>query len=430
MSSTPCYPEQAADYQMLTGRITSEYALYGSSVDHISRQHTSVITFTSNPLLNAPNASGTAQFMVEFTEPLMINPLIFDREWWRKPGIAQITNFTVNMAFDPIGLQRVWRQAFNDYVNYTNSQVTVLQPVMYLAYYTLPTYMTIPPSLSYPYTAVQNFIYNFAQCYNSLQSFTLTSNTIQFQSIPHRLYISVSKAYNTKTINDADIFLPITGINITWGNVSGVLSTLSQYDLWLLCEKNGLKQSWPMFSGQNINIYAKALDTGSSYNMVVRGPSAPICLEFGSDIQLLNEDYPGKQGTWNFQIQVNAFNSTYNAVTPQLDIIVIYHGTMTIAGGSVTLQTGLVAPGAPIPGLAKTTFPRETDFYSGGKFDLGSILSSIPGRIFRGLSGLVSGLLSPEEGEHPAIKKIRSAVRSVPSISRQIAALPEAEEEE
>jgi hypothetical protein len=88
-----------------------------------------------------------------------------------------------------------------------------------------------------------------------------------------------------------------------------------------------------MFSGQNINIYTKALDTGNSYNMLVRGPSAPLCLEFGSDIQLLNEDYPGKQGTWNFQIQVNAFNSTYNAVIPQLDIIVIYHGTMTIAGG-------------------------------------------------------------------------------------------------
>jgi hypothetical protein len=429
MSSTPCYPDQAAHYDMLAGRITSEFAVYGSSVDHISRQHTNVLTFTANPLLNSNGASGTAQFVAEFTEPLMINPLIFDREWWRKPGIAQITNFTVNMAFDPVGLQRVWRQSSNDYVNYTNIQVTILQPILYLAYYTLPTYMTIPPSLSYPYTAVQNFVYNFAQSYNSMQSFTLTSNTIQFQSIPHRLYISVSKAYNTKTVNDSDTFLPITGINITWGNVSGVLSTLSQYDLWLLCEKNGLKQSWPMFSGQTISVYEKALDTGNSYLMYVRGPSAPLCLEFGSDIQLLNEDYPGKQGTWNFQIQVNAFNSTYNAVTPQLDIIVIYHGTMTIAGGSVTLQTGLVAPGAPIPGLAKTTFPKETDFYSGGKFDLGSILSSIPGRIFRGLSGLVSGLLSPEEGEHPAMKKIRSAVKSIPSISRQIAALPEAEED-
>jgi hypothetical protein len=131
----------------------------------------------------------------------------------------------------------------------------------------------------------------------------------------------VSKAYNTKTYNDPDVFLPITSINITWGNVSGFLSTLSQYDLWLLCEKNGLKQSWPMFSGQTIKIYGKSLDAGNAYTRDLRGPSAPLCLEFGSDKQLLNEDYPGKQGTWNFQIQVNAFNSLYDPVTPQLDIV-------------------------------------------------------------------------------------------------------------
>jgi hypothetical protein len=237
MSSTPCYPDQAITYELTAGRITSEFALYGSSVDHISRQHTCVLTFTNNPVLQANGASGTAKFVAEFTEPLMINPLIFDREWWRRPGIAQITNFAVNMTFDPVGLQRVWRQSTNDYVNYTDIQVTILQPVHYLAYYTLPTYMNIPPSLSYPYTAVQYFVYTFAPSYNSMQSFTLTSNTIQFQSIPHRLYISVSKAYNTKTYNDPDVFLPITSINITWGNVSGVLSTLSQYDLWLLLKR-------------------------------------------------------------------------------------------------------------------------------------------------------------------------------------------------
>jgi hypothetical protein len=269
MSSTSCYPDQAITYELTAGRITSEFALYGSSVDHISRQHTCVLTFTSNPALTSndpPNNSGTAQFTAEFTEPLMINPLIFDREWWRRPSIAQITNFTVNMTFDPVGLQRLWRQSTNDYVNYTNVQATILQPQLYLAYYTLPTYMSIPPSLSYPYTAVQNFVYNFAQTYNSMQSFTLTSNTIQFQSIPHRIYVSVSRAYNTKTFNDPDVFLPITSINITWGNVSGVLSTLSQYDLWLLYEKNGLKQSWPMFSGQTIKIWGKSLDAGNAYD--------------------------------------------------------------------------------------------------------------------------------------------------------------------
>jgi hypothetical protein len=36
MSSTPCYPDQAITYELSAGRITSEFALYGSSVDHIS----------------------------------------------------------------------------------------------------------------------------------------------------------------------------------------------------------------------------------------------------------------------------------------------------------------------------------------------------------------------------------------------------------
>jgi hypothetical protein len=108
-----------------------------------------------------------------------------------------------------------------------------------------------------------------------------------------------------------------------------------------------------------------------------------------------------------------------------MDIIVVYHGAMTIAGQSVTLNTGLVPPGAPIPQLAKVSFPQETDMYSGGKFDLGSILSAIPGRIMRGLSGLVSGLsglLGPEEETAPAPRR-----RALPSISRQLRELPSEE---
>jgi hypothetical protein len=53
--------------------------------------------------------------------------------------------------------------------------------------------------------------------------------------------------------------------------------------------------------------------------------------------------------------------------------------------------------GEEINKLNKVTFPKETDVYSGGKFDLGQILTSIPGRIFRGISGLVSGLFGSDE---------------------------------
>jgi hypothetical protein len=160
------------------------------------------------------------------------------------------------------------------------------------------------------------------------------------------------------------------------------------------------------------------------------GPGGPLCLNFGEDIPLLPEDYPGKQGTWNFQVQCTFTNTIWEFnkpgqnqlptfYTPQMDIIVVYHGAMTVSGQSVNLNTGLVPPGAPIPQLAKVSFPQKTEMYSGGKFDLGSILSVIHGRIMRGLSGLVSGLLEPEEeGESPVKSAIRCGVRALPRITR------------
>jgi hypothetical protein len=186
-----------------------------------------------------------------------------------------------------------------------------------------------------------------------------------------------------------------------------------------------------MFYGCAINIYNGG--TSNWYN----GPRAPLCFNFGEDIPLLSEDYPGKHGTWNFQVQYTYINTIWEFnqpgqnqpptfYTPQMDIIVVYHGAMTVSGQSVTLNTGLVPPGAPIPQLAKVSFPHKTDMNSGGKFDLGSILSAIPGRIMRRLSELVSGLLGPEEaGEFPVKFAIRRGVRALPSITRQIRELPE-----
>jgi hypothetical protein len=72
-----------------------------------------------------------------------------------------------------------------------------------------------------------------------------------------------------------------------------------------------------------------------------------------------------------------------------MDVIIIYHGYMVVAGGSVTLNTGLATRTTDTTGpeVAQVSFSRDTDFYIGGKCDLGSLLASIPGRILRSLSG-------------------------------------------
>jgi len=149
--------------------------------------------------------------------------------------------------------------------------------------------------------------------------------------------------------------------------------------------------SWGNFCGQSIGLYNQTIQ--KSFN----GTSAPIALDFGTDIALLNEDYPGKKGTWNFQVTVTCMNNrTEPSWLPQIDLIVIYTGKIDIVNGSVSQSVG-IEPNAAITTLGKVSYPIDVDIYSGGKFDLASLLASIPGRLLRGVSGLVSGLLSSEE---------------------------------
>jgi hypothetical protein len=123
MSTTPSYPDQIENYHQLATGITSEFADYSASVDHISRG-TFPIIWINNDYVGATGATGSAEFTAEITEPLMINPLIFDQSWWRRAGITQITNLQVNLTLDPNALQnRLWRQDMKDVIVYVASRL-------------------------------------------------------------------------------------------------------------------------------------------------------------------------------------------------------------------------------------------------------------------------------------------------------------------
>ena len=74
----------------------------------------------------------------------------------------------------------------------------------------------------------------------------------------------------------------------------------------------------------------------------------------------------------------------------------MYTGRVDINNGNVSQMVG-IEPGAAITTFNKVSYPVDVDIYSGGKFDLGSLLGAIPGRLLKGVSGLVSGLIGSEE---------------------------------
>jgi hypothetical protein len=299
-------------------------------------------------------------------------------------------------------------------------------------YFTLPTYMKLPNSISYPYAQIQNFTYSTGETIQpTTTKFQMTSNSIQLQSTPHLVYIGISKLTSTRTRNDTDSFIPIIGINLTWTNQSGILSTLTQEDLYLLSVKNGLKQSWAMFSGRPFISHGKFLDSNQLYTKTIHGPSAPLCLEFGSDILLLPEGYPGKNNVWNLQIQVTCQNNRDQPFIPQMDIVFVYHGYMTISGQSLSLNVGF--DGTISPDHPKVSYPQSEGsegYFQGGKFDVGSLLELVPavGPILKQGWNLISGLFSsepqyvpppPQQIYHPEAYRAKPPRRR--AISRQIA---------
>jgi hypothetical protein len=218
MSTTPCYPDQTNTYGQLDGEITSEFADYTSSVDHISRNCNATMNFSQNGQLKADGASGTAVINVTLSEPLMISPLVFSDIWHHRAGITQINNLNIQITYDPQALQnRLLPQSPNDYVNLTSINVQLGQPSVGLWYYTMPSYMKITETISYPYAQITNFIYSDGTTItSSTPKFQMTSASVQLQSIPHLMYVNVRKLASTLTVNDPDFSIPITGINLTW----------------------------------------------------------------------------------------------------------------------------------------------------------------------------------------------------------------------
>jgi hypothetical protein len=267
------------------------------------------------------------------------------------------------------------------------------QPQLIIGYYTLPTYMTIPPSLTYNNSQVQNFIYQpLTNVPGDGGSANVLTNNVQFQSIPRRIYLAVQKTNRTR--DDPDAFLPITNLSLTWMNTSGILSTLQPFDLYLVSRKNGLVIPWPQASGQQIRLF----NGGNPLTFI--GTGYPVCVEFGTDIQLQNETYVGMQGLFNFQAQVTVTNYTSSSVNAELHMIVVYDWFMKIENQNVSYNTGFLKTeqGFSIPSLVKMPYPQLTDFYMGGAFSLGSLLSGIGSHLLSGIKGLLSGLFSGDSG--------------------------------
>ena len=286
----------------------------------------------------------------EVTEPLLLSPFIFGSGMGKQGfyGI-QTMNFQMNIA--PTA-NRAWRSAIPGWeagnykknatvFEFTDSTLLfqfltphsgdVQMPRNVVPYYELPIYRTtslalLPCRPRFGQLHVGEFVEPVSN--------TLYSSNIQLSGIPDKLIVFVRKTISNMTTIDADSYATISNISINFNNQAGLLSSMTQQQLYRNSVQSGLVGlSWDQFSGsvvsvagyQNVangipstlrNAYAglganNALGIVNPGFQLVPTTGTILVLNFAEVIQLTEQYYaPGSLGSFNLQLSVVVQNNT------------------------------------------------------------------------------------------------------------------------
>jgi hypothetical protein len=119
-------------------------------------------------------------------------------------------------------------------------------------------------------------------------------------------------------------YFPITKVNVTWNNQSGLLGTARQVDLYYMSKKSGLKMNYQQFVGGCNGVAGSTLAPTVTYLT-----GGIVCLDFCDMIPIMEDYYSsGSIGTWSFSVQIDAVNNTASALNPattgQLELLTVF----------------------------------------------------------------------------------------------------------
>jgi hypothetical protein len=282
-------------------------------------------------------ADGSYDFYVAVSsvEKLLLPPFIFTDQDELSTGLFGVQNFQVqmNMAPSPARAFRVSdRVTFEDPQNGLVAGATVTldsaawsttgakagmwatQPTLAVQFLTPSLDVPLPPKSIVPYMEFPRYISTPKTAVapsTSLLSLStdLLSNTITLPNIPDLLLIYVKpSAYADATFGDWS--LPITKISMNFDNFSGLLSTMTQKQLYGMSVHNGVDMDWSEWSGYGqvpLSVDATpVLRSGGRVGLA----GGPLVLRPGRDFALQSGQAPGLVGNFTLQFTVSVQNFT------------------------------------------------------------------------------------------------------------------------
>jgi hypothetical protein len=323
------------------------------------------------PYANATIAAGqvlTFFVVVYSVEKLLLPPFIFADQDELSTGLFGVQNFQVQMNIAP-SPSRAFRVApglsttssAGDTV-FTSFAVTSAawsttaakgglwanQPSLAVQFLTPSLDVPLPPKSIVPYMEYPRYISTPSTAVPSSTSLLsssvdLQSNTITLPNIPDLLLVYVKPSAYADSTN-GDWSLPITKISMNFDNFSGLLSTMTQEQLYGMSVHNGVDLDWSAWSGYGVvplSVAGGAAGLPSAGGLVglVGGP---LVLRPGRDFALQSGQAPGLVGNFTLQFTVSVQNFTGASQTPNIYVVPISSGFFETIKGSSRIIKGVL----------------------------------------------------------------------------------------
>lgn len=283
------------------------------------------------------NTPTSAQVLVTVIEPLFISPLHWTDDLSNALYSVQTLNlyltlnqFTNNTINNPL-----WSHSRSSPNTITSCNVlynTDMAPTLLYNYINSNHLVSVPQNLCYNYYEINRFITAYGSVAPGGIVKTQTTN-VQLNSIPRAVYLYVQQRWSDRDITSTDCFCSISNINVTFANVTGILSGASQHDLYKMCRKNGLMMDWPSFNG-NID----GMGSGGIGSIICMFPDSDWCIA-GADATAAS----GVSCNTNLYVQLTFQNTFYTTMNFDIYLVVLSEGSMIISGNSSYFSSSVVS---------------------------------------------------------------------------------------
>lgn len=390
ISTTPTAPDA---YQ-----VYSDWTIYGSAKNPLADYGEN----TFDPRGGFVHSALTPRvFRVVITEPVLLSPFLSGMGV-QEEGFVNVNQ--MNLAFR-------WKSDLSQILSHSTAgnPITSVNVVMYQAPEILATFITpnltqmIPQLQILPYHKSQDYIKTIPPI-NSNSSTRIVSDSIKLSQIPRKLYLFCRHQRQTSNQNTSDSFLRIDGLNVLWNNQSGLFSSATTQDLYEISKRNGLNMSW---------------------NQWYKFRGSVMCIEFGKDLGLLDNEAPGVQGQYTLQIQMDVTNTSSEIFTAEFFQIFMMEGTFSLSENNARASLGNLTQQV----VLATRDAHEIDYNTYENLQGGSFWTNLKGFVNKIARGVQSGVtvaskfapmigtafpeLMPLAAALPMINRVASGVQQV-----------------